>query len=134
MSGMVEQVARALSEAGCAADWSHAMEGARAAIMAMRNQTQDMTDSHDYQNGEWSRRNIKAYFDAALSPSGGWRLIDDGAPRDGTPVDLWLDDGTRAPDCYWSGGWTDPNGGYDGAPEPLRETPTHWKPIRGPAT
>ncbi|MEH2508722.1 hypothetical protein V1291_000076 [Nitrobacteraceae bacterium AZCC 1564] len=44
------------------------MPVARAAIAAMREPTNDMTESKSYIDGEWSRRNIEAFIDAALAP------------------------------------------------------------------
>jgi hypothetical protein len=38
---------------------------ARAAIEAMREPTPEMLESERYLYGEWSRRNIEAYFDEA---------------------------------------------------------------------
>lgn len=40
---------------------------ARAAIEAMREPTSHETESRSFRNGDWSRRNIEAYIDAALN-------------------------------------------------------------------
>lgn len=40
---------------------------ARAIIAAMREPTRSMTEHPSYINGEWSRRTVEAYIDAALS-------------------------------------------------------------------
>lgn len=58
-----------------------------------------------------------------------WRSIET-APKDGTPVDLWLsagDRGWRIADCSWSddSGWIDAE--YQRTPKML--TVTHWMPI-----
>jgi hypothetical protein len=42
---------------------------ARAAIEAMREPTEVMLDHWSYRNGEWSRQNIEAFVDAALTPT-----------------------------------------------------------------
>lgn len=39
---IIERAARALSEAGCAANWDNAIQGARAAIQAIREPSNDM--------------------------------------------------------------------------------------------
>lgn len=39
---------------------------ARAAIEAMREPTEEMTEHETYQHGMWSRRNIEAWLRAAL--------------------------------------------------------------------
>jgi len=68
MSEMVERVARALAkEEGYAYDSVPYDARARAAIEAMREPPESMANHPSYENGEWSRRNIEAFVDAALS-------------------------------------------------------------------
>lgn len=87
MSEMVEKVARAiwLSETSDGwtddpdermHDWSGKLirpdafhAAARAAIEAMREPTEAMTDHPSYTAGEWSRYTLEAAIDAALSDS-----------------------------------------------------------------
>lgn len=45
------------------------LRAARAAIEAMRDPPQSMIDHHTHQSGEWCRRNIEAFVDAALGDS-----------------------------------------------------------------
>lgn len=78
MSEMVERVAAALFEAinpGLRWDSPDAVGSrldyaryARTAIEATREPTRDMTEHQSYISGEWSRRNIEAYIDAAIQP------------------------------------------------------------------
>lgn len=82
--GMMETVAVAIFNSGfhpadvlngtAAKKWqewddeaARAMLQARAAMAAMREPTDGMISHPSYTTGQWSRRNIEAYIDAALS-------------------------------------------------------------------
>ena len=78
MSEMVERVARAIHDAGFPENlrdetwndrrWKEcAMGQALAALRAMREPTREMINHPSYVNGEWSRRNIESFFDAAIN-------------------------------------------------------------------
>lgn len=68
VSEMVRRVAEAIAviSSGSPDNWGNCVEEAIEAIKAMREPTTDMTDQPSYVNGEWSRRNIEAFIDAAL--------------------------------------------------------------------
>lgn len=72
----------------------------------------------------------RAYLDATE-----WRPIET-APKDGTPVDLWVEsvELMRYPQCVYRDGKWFSNFGPLGQSSPLRVRPTHWRPLPEPPT
>ncbi len=85
-------------------------------------------------------QNVAALCDLARQALEGQWLPIETAPKDGTIIDLWMDDRIadhqfREPDAWWlNGAWVTVNDDFLVFPLPHEFTPTHWRPLPTPPT
>ena len=95
----------------------------------------------DYEDVEAARKHVLAIARAILARvvPAGWRTIES-APRDETPVDLWMEAGYRVRDAHWGEtevdedevagfAWLDEHGDWI---EGEDNRATHWMPLPPP--
>jgi hypothetical protein len=86
-----------------------------------RDEMLDMADGH-----EMLADHVTAAMIRQLLAESEWQPIET-APRDGTPVDLLINNARIADQAWGPDGWEDVN-----THEQLGANPTHWRPVPAP--